>query len=171
MYFIEICYVGSKLEQEVKEFQDCPVFAHGPLEVGAVNPIPLSIPMLPGSAAANFGGGGDYSGQGHFPRGQQMGGPSGGQGGQFHGGRGSFSGGGRGEGGRGGRGDSLGRGRGDGGRGRGGGGRGMADASGGSSYYQLQAGAGAVAVAVQQAPSVIQGLPGPAGTRKKTRFE
>ena len=161
-------FVGSKLEQEVKEFQDCPVFAYGPLEVGAPNPIPLSIPMLPGSATSNFGGGGDYSGQGHFPRGQQMGGPSGGSGGQFHGGRGSFSGGGRGEGGRGGRGDNLGRGRGDGGRGRGAGGRGgLGDAAGGSSYYQSQASGGAA----QQIPAAIQGLPGPAGTRKKTRFE
>ena len=47
-YFCFIFITGSKLEQEVKEFQDCPVFAHGPLEVGAPNIIPLITPLQTG---------------------------------------------------------------------------------------------------------------------------
>ena len=48
MYYYFIFITGSKLEQEVKEFQDCPVFAHGPLEVGAPNIIPLVTPLQTG---------------------------------------------------------------------------------------------------------------------------
>lgn len=155
-YLTFLCFfAGSKLEQEVKEFQDCPVFAYGPLEIGASNPIPLMTPTVPGAMSSGFGGG-DYSSQG-FPRGQG----GGQQGGQFRGGS-SFSGG-RDGGGRG-RGEGLGRGRGDGGRGRGGGSWGAADTGG--SYYQQQA----TPVSVPQVPSSIQGLPSAVGTRKKSRF-
>ena len=145
----------------MKEFQDCPVFAHGPLEIGAPNPIPLMAPIVPGSVSSGFGGGGDYSSQG-YPRGQMGGQQS--QGGQFQG-RPFF--GGRGDGNRGGRGDAGGRGRGDGGRGRGAGGRIPSEALSSSSYYQLQ---GGIASAPQM-PSTIQGLSGAGGMRKKTRFE
>jgi polyadenylation factor subunit 2 len=42
---------GSKLEQEVKEFQDNPVFMHGPVEVGVTSVIPpmMMSGMLPGA--------------------------------------------------------------------------------------------------------------------------
>lgn len=149
--------LGSKLEQEVKEFQDCPVFAHGPLEIGVPNIIPITAPIIPGSAASSsFGSGGEFqSSQGGGFRGQS-GNQPGGLSGQS---RSSYGGGGRdGGGGRGG-------GR-DGGRGRGGG-RGQFDA--GPSYYQA-APVSQVASATQPVLS-IQGLPGSAGTRKKSRFE
>ena len=150
--------LGSKLEQEVKEFQDCPVFAHGPLEIGVPNIIPITAPIIPGSAASSsFGSGGEFqSSQGGGFRGQS-GNQPGGLSGQS---RSSYGGGGR-DGGGGGRGGGR-----DGGRGRGGG-RGQFDA--GPSYYQA-APVSQVASATQPVLS-IQGLPGSAGTRKKSRFE